>query len=321
MEIRWLEDFLALARTRHFSRAAEEQNVTQPTFSRRIKLLEEDMGTTLINRQTLPLSLTPSGEAFLGMCHDVTRRVEVTRQRLAQMAEEQAGELRLGAPQGILAGFLPAWLASWESPPPLVPYLRATGWLMGDYFQALASGEVDLAICYWPVSGSPLELANDDTEYIRLGHECFIPVSLPDADGAPRFALDSGKARSLPLIAYHPRGMLDAAIRAHLDRLGDCPTLTVLNESVQSGNIRELVALGYGIGWLPESSLAGALSHGELVAAGQPRWNVEFEIRLYRHLATRRATVDEVWQRIEEHCQAMADNSLHVRPEPLLKPL
>ncbi|MGB8711722.1 MAG: LysR family transcriptional regulator, partial [Onishia taeanensis] len=60
MELRWLEDFIALARTRHFSRAADEQNVTQPTFSRRIKLLEEEMGTTLINRQTLPLSLTPA---------------------------------------------------------------------------------------------------------------------------------------------------------------------------------------------------------------------------------------------------------------------
>ncbi len=53
MEIRWLEDFIALARTRHFSRAADEQHVTQPTFSRRIKLLEEEMGVTLINRQTV----------------------------------------------------------------------------------------------------------------------------------------------------------------------------------------------------------------------------------------------------------------------------
>lgn len=312
MEIRWLEDFLALARTRHFSRAAEEQNVTQPTFSRRIKLLEEEMGTTLINRQTLPLSLTPAGEAFLGMCHDVTRRVGATRQRLAQMAEEQAGQLRLGAPQGLLTSFLPAWLASWENPPPLVPYLRATAWLMGDYFQALASGEIDMAICYWPVSGSPLELANDDTEYVTLGRERFIPVSLPDANGAPRFALDSGrssksgKTRSLPLIAYHPRGMIDAAIRAHLDRLGDCPTLTVLNESIQSGNIRELVSLGYGLGWLPERSLGGAMNSGELVAAGQPRWNVEFEIRLYRHLSTGRASVTDTWQQIREHCRSMS---------------
>ncbi|MEQ5821556.1 LysR family transcriptional regulator [Halomonas sp. SCS19] len=301
MEIRWLEDFLALARTRHFSRAAEEQNVTQPTFSRRIKLLEEEMGTTLINRQTLPLSLTPAGEAFLAMCHDVTRRVDLTRQRLAQMAEEQAGQLRLGAPQSLLAQFLPQWLSGWQSPPPLQPYLRATAWLVGDYFQGLASGEIDLALCYWPTSGNPLELANEDTDYCVIGRERFMPVCLPDASGQPRFALEGGKGRALPLIAYHPRGMIDAAIRSHLDRLGDAPTLTVLNESVQSGNIRELVALGYGLGWLPERSLGEALASGALVAAGPPRWTVSFDIRLYRHLSTRRAAVDAAWQELCAH--------------------
>src|SRR6056297_1929335 len=90
MELRWLEDFIVLARTQHFSRAAEEQNVTQPTFSRRIKLLEEGMGTTLINRQTLPLTLTPAGEEFLALSLEVTRRVAATRLRLSQLAEEQA---------------------------------------------------------------------------------------------------------------------------------------------------------------------------------------------------------------------------------------
>ncbi|MGQ7248381.1 LysR family transcriptional regulator [Halomonas sp. V046] len=298
MEIRWLEDFLALARTRHFSRAAEEQNVTQPTFSRRIKLLEEEMGTILINRQTLPLSLTPAGEAFHAMCHDVTRRVEVTRQRLAQMAEEQAGQLRLGAPQSLLAEFLPSWLAGWTQPPPLTPYLRATAWLVGDYFQGLASGEVDLALCYWPTTGSPLELANEETDYLVVGRERFIPVSLPDSAGFPRFSLELGRGAKLPLIGYHPRGMIDAAIRAQLDRLGDSPTLTVLNESVQSGNIRELVSLGYGLGWLPERTLGGALASGALANAGGPRWTVEFEIRLYRHLTTRRTATDPLWHQI-----------------------
>ena len=85
MEIRWLEDFIALARTRHFSRAADDQHVTQPTFSRRIKLLEEEMGVTLINRQTLPLSLTPAGEEFLTLCEQVTERVRLTRDRVREI--------------------------------------------------------------------------------------------------------------------------------------------------------------------------------------------------------------------------------------------
>src|SRR5690625_7583325 len=96
MELRWLEDFIALARTQHFSRAAEEQHVTQPTFSRRIKLLEEEMGVTLINRQTLPLSLTPAGEEFLTLCEQVTERVRLTHERLRDIHAGQIRRVKIG---------------------------------------------------------------------------------------------------------------------------------------------------------------------------------------------------------------------------------
>ena len=105
MEIRWLEDFLALARTRHFSRAAEQQHVSQPTFSRRIKLLEESMGTTLINRQTLPLSLTPAGEVFQELCERITRDVRDTRDRIAALDAEASARISVGSTQGLFSHF------------------------------------------------------------------------------------------------------------------------------------------------------------------------------------------------------------------------
>ncbi|MDN3555111.1 LysR family transcriptional regulator [Halomonas maura] len=299
MELRWLDDFIALARTRHFSRAAEEQNVTQPTFSRRIKLLEEEMGTVLVNRQTLPLSLTPGGEEFLALCQEVTRRVATTRERLGQLAEASASRIRLAAPQSLLAHFLPAWLARWTSPPPLTPYLRATGWLAEDYFQALARDECDLALCYWPAIPCPLALATEGLEHRVLGQERLLPVSLPDAGGRPRFSLEDAGRRPVPLIAYHPRGLIDTVIRSHLQRQADTPTFSVLNESIQSSNIRELVGLGYGLGWLPQRSVQDALAGGELVAAGGPRWEVPLEIRLYRHRATPHRAVAALWQALE----------------------
>lgn len=295
MELRWLEDFIALAHTRHFSRAAEEQNVTQPTFSRRIKLLEEEMGTTLINRQTLPLSLTPAGQEFLGLCQDVTRRVSATRQRLAHLAEEQAGQLRLAAPQSLLAHFLPEWLAGWTAPPPLTPCLRATGWLAGDFFEALAHDECDLVLCYWPRTASPQMPETDGLDHRCLGIERMIPTSLPEADGAPRFALQGGARFTLPLIAYHPRGLIDLALRSHLDALPGAPQFRVLHESIQSGNIHELVGLGYGLGWLPERSVSGDLASGRLVRAGDACWEVSLEIRLFRRRGQGPAALEALW--------------------------
>ncbi|MDI5892024.1 LysR family transcriptional regulator [Halomonas rhizosphaerae] len=313
MELRWLEDFIALARTQHFSRAAEEQNVTQPTFSRRIKLLEEEMGATLINRQTLPLSLTPAGEEFLGLCQEVTRRVAATRQRLAHLAEEQAGQLRLAAPQSLLAHFLPEWLANWASPPPLTPYLRATGWLAGDFFEALARDECDLVLCYWPPGACPQMPETEGLVHRCLGSERMIPTSLPEADGRPRFSLEAGARFTLPLIAYHPRGLIDLALRSHLDALPGAPRFRVLHESIQSGNIRELVGLGYGLGWLPERTVRGDLATGRLVRAGDARWEVPLEIRLYRRRDRGQPALEALWE-------ALPDPAAPRRPTPIPSP-
>lgn len=94
--------------------------------------------------------------------------------------------------------------------------------------------------------------------------------------------------------------MIDQCIRAHLQALGQVPTFSVLNESIQSGNIRELVGLGYGLGWLPARSIQTALASGGLVPAGGTRWQVPLEIRLFRHRDNPHPAVEALWQRLVE---------------------
>lgn len=62
MEISWLQDFIALAQTGVFARAAEKRNVTQPAFTRRIKRLEYAIGADLIDRSVHPVVLTQAGQ-------------------------------------------------------------------------------------------------------------------------------------------------------------------------------------------------------------------------------------------------------------------
>ena len=61
MQLKWLEDFVALTEGRSFSRAAELRHVTHPAFGRRIKALELWAGTALIERGSMPLKLTAAG--------------------------------------------------------------------------------------------------------------------------------------------------------------------------------------------------------------------------------------------------------------------
>lgn len=304
MELRWLEDFIVLAETRHFSRAADLQNVTQPTFSRRIKLLEESMGTTLINRQTLPLSLTPAGEEFLILCKQVTERVRLTRERLQNLAQENTQRVRLAAPQSLMTYFVPGWLAAHGWQQQVEPYLRATSWLIEDYFQGLERGEVDLALCYWPESRTTLELDMSGLRHVLIGEERLIPVSAVDDAGKARFALPGQKRQPLPHIAYHPSGLIAATLQAHWARSRQEVHLTTLNENVQTSNIRELVQQGYGLGWLPWRTVRQALERGELTRAGDQRWDVPLSLRLYFRQDSRHPSLHGLLAQLQERSHA-----------------
>lgn len=64
MQIKWLDDLLAIAEWKNFSRAAEVRCVTQSALSRRIRSLEEWVGVELVDRATYPVQLTPPASAF-----------------------------------------------------------------------------------------------------------------------------------------------------------------------------------------------------------------------------------------------------------------
>ncbi|WP_251978091.1 LysR family transcriptional regulator [Salinicola avicenniae] len=308
MELRWLEDFIVLAETRHFSRAADLQNVTQPTFSRRIKLLEESMGATLVNRQSLPLGLTPAGEEFLMLCRQITERVRLTRERLRNLEREDTSRVKLATSQSLLTQFLPDWLQRHGLTQQVEPYLRATGWLIGDYFQALERAEVDLALCYWPQERTELNLDLSGLRYLDIGEERLIPVSAAGLNGSARFSLPGDKRQPLPHIAYHASGLIAAALDAHWHRSRQEIHLTTLNENVQTSNIRELVQEGYGLGWLPWRTVRHQLETGELTRAGDQRWDVPLTLRLYFRHDSRHPSLPDLLTRIQE---SFADAPFH----------
>ena len=65
MDIKLLEDFVCLASLESFTAASRERHVTQSALSRRVKSLEEWLGTELINRDSNNFNLTPQGRIFV----------------------------------------------------------------------------------------------------------------------------------------------------------------------------------------------------------------------------------------------------------------
>jgi DNA-binding transcriptional LysR family regulator len=99
-----LEFLLALAREKHFRRAAETCNVTQPTLSAGIKQLEETLGVLLVNRGSRFLGFTPEGERVLDWARRIVSHTRAMRDEVRALKRgELTGHLRIAVVPTALA--------------------------------------------------------------------------------------------------------------------------------------------------------------------------------------------------------------------------
>src|SRR5437763_11021394 len=97
MNLVWLEDFVTLASTGSFSRAAQERHMTQPAFSRRVRALEEWLGVVLFDRSTQPAMLTEAGEWFRAIAQDLLTRVAGIPDEARAVADASSATLRIAS--------------------------------------------------------------------------------------------------------------------------------------------------------------------------------------------------------------------------------
>ncbi len=290
MELTWLEDFLCLARTNNFSRAAQERNITQSAFSRRIKALENWLGAPLVDRSTYPTALTPAGQAFLGVAGEVLRSLQLAR---ADLRASGGGRVRFAALHTLALSFFPAWLGLVKAEAGAFDStLQADN--MHNCLQALIEGDVDFALCFvhpeLPVVIDPLRFSA-----LRIGGDRLIPVCVPKGPGRrPRFSLPGRGAKAIPFLAYGPDAFLGRAVAVKLRDSPDCRLHTVYENAMAEG-LKAMALAGHGVAWLPESSIGPALSDGRLRRAGAAHWDIPLGVRLYRTPDRGNPQVEAIW--------------------------
>ena len=97
MVLRQLEYLAALAREKHFGRAALACHVTQPTLSAAIRMLEDDLGAPIVERGHRFVGLTPQGRLVLEHAHRILAEAENLRRGLDEIDKGLDGRLRIGA--------------------------------------------------------------------------------------------------------------------------------------------------------------------------------------------------------------------------------
>jgi DNA-binding transcriptional LysR family regulator len=120
-----LECFIQVAETLSFARAAEIMNMSQPSVSRQIHSLEEELGVPLFQRTTRSVTLTPYGSQFLIDARQIFRHMAVASLRMRQKDQPQISLLSIGCCMGYDLDFFTNLLQKTKSEiPDLHPYLR-----------------------------------------------------------------------------------------------------------------------------------------------------------------------------------------------------
>jgi DNA-binding transcriptional LysR family regulator len=101
MELRDLRAFLAVAEERHFGRAAARLYLSQPMVSKAVKRLEQQLGARLVDRTSLPVTLTPVGEAFRRQIDEALRMIDDACADVRRRMAREAGQVRVGYTSGL----------------------------------------------------------------------------------------------------------------------------------------------------------------------------------------------------------------------------
>ena len=212
MQLRFLDYFVALAREKHFARAAEACHVTQPTLSAGLAALEELLGKRLVLRDRRFIDLTVDGHAMLPFAQRLLADHEAMRQAIDAPAGPLRGELRLGA--------IPAAMPAGGH---LVAALRAGQPALPFSIRSLTSREIERALLAYELDAGLTYLENEPPAQVRsivLYSEHYRFATRVDSSFGGRDRIDWREAVAAPLCVLH-QGMQNRRILdAHLASLG-----------------------------------------------------------------------------------------------------
>lgn len=193
--LKHLRYFDALARHRHFGRAADASSISQPALSLQVKELEDILGAPLVERGARQISLTTLGEEFAARARDVLRAVDELGALARASTGPLSGRLRLGVIPTVAPYLLPRLMRDLADRFPdldLRPREAVTPKLLRD----LGEGRLDLALLALPVSESSLiehALLQEEFLLVRPEKAVDLPVPALDALGdTPLLLLEEG---------------------------------------------------------------------------------------------------------------------------------
>lgn len=277
MDMNWLQDFVCLARTLNFTRAAQERNITQSAFSRRIKSLENWVGVPLVKRSSYPAQLSEAGRQFLPVARAAIAELTDIRQTLRAQERGVTAFQRFAVLHTISVNFLSRRIGEMERK---IPNLRVR--VYSDHLrtccQLLADGSCDFLLYY---SHRDVQPVFDEAQFLRkdIGAEQLLPVAQADAARRHGWRLDSSGRAPIPYLGYDPSSFLGAVVDQTIGRRQ--PPLALRYMDALTEAIKRRTLAGGGVSWLPESVVADEIASGAIARVGGASWEATLTLSLF----------------------------------------
>ncbi|MFB4202644.1 Hca operon transcriptional activator HcaR [wastewater metagenome] len=253
MDVRRLRQFVAVAETLHFGKAAERLHMTQPPLSQSIMALEHELGTALFVRTKRSVTLTPFAAQWLEPVRAALAAVDALPETARGIRRGETGRLDLSFVSTADYSLLPNLVREFRALYPNV-VLALTEATSDVQIAALLRGESHAGILIPPAHGA----LPDPLTYRRL-------ISEPLIAAVPEQWLDSGRltltdgrlspaaVTASPLIVF-PRHVAPAFYELVTNYYGDCGGhAEIAQHAIQMQTIISLVSAGLGIALVPES--------------------------------------------------------------------
>ena len=193
MEIRVLRYFLTVVREEGINRAAEVLHITQPTLSRQLSQLEEDVGVKLFHRGAKKITLTNEGILLRRRAEEILALVDRTEQELSEQDEMVEGRVVIGGGELAAMQELPEVIRSFREKYPLVAFDIFTG--NADLVkEQMEKGLIDIGVLLEPID-------MEKFDFIRLkGKEQWAVLMRPDDPLAEKEFISAKDLKNAPLI-------------------------------------------------------------------------------------------------------------------------
>lgn len=285
LEIRWIEDLLALEQEKSISQAAEIRHVTQSAFSRRLQNIENALGFPILDRESKNIDFTEAGQILLATAKNIHNQLSSTITYLEKNIKNNELNTKFAVSHSLITQFFPRFIHELsEDLSDLKLEIIAANLKQG--MRLLTDGSCDFLICYC-----------DQKTLAQMDFSLFLFHKIVKVEILPVTALYNNQPKYsfnelFPLLSYSKQAYLRKCVD---DIIENQLNYRILYETDNASDLKELVLQGLGIAWLPKLLVEKEITENKLKVVEPINFHTYQDVYIIRRKIVLSKRINYIW--------------------------